>query len=400
MQFLVSISTNWVLKMAISEKRTRECARSMVETCNLTRGDGVIVRGGTHTLDLLEEVALQCYRKGATPTIVVTSDRYLKRVYDEVSAKTLETTPKQYLGMVKACDVLIAIEELENPKIAEGFPRNKLQARQRGSLPIMDVIYHKTDGKKWLYAGWPTKAAAKRYGIRSSDLEKIVIGGIAVSPRTLMNIGKRLDNKFDDCSWVHVWDDKGTDFRVKVEGRRRNIDDGVISQEDYDVGDRGANLPAGELFIAPHETVGSGTIYCPVTSDRVSDKLVKDVHLEFKNGKILLNNTTAGMNGEALLSSFRECEQLDKGKYDPVRTRNVAELGIGYNPNIKKAIGYILTDEKVTGTVHVAFGSNNTYGGESESSMHWDFVTAPGVNIEVERTDGKTVQVMKKGRFL
>ena len=387
-------------EMTVSEKKIRACAKSIVMTSNLNKGDGVIVKGGAHALDLLEDIAIECYKKGATPSIVVVSDKYLKRVYDEIPAKTLETTPKQYLGMVKASDMLIAVEEMEDPKIAEGFPREKLQARQKGSLPLMDVIYHPTNGKKWLYAGWPTKQAAKRYGIDEGELEKIIVGGIAVSPAVLMRIGKKLYKKFEDASWTHVWDDKGTDFRVKVEGRRRNIDDGVISKEDYDVGDRGANLPAGELFIAPHETIGSGTLYCPITSDRISDRLVRDVYLEFKNGKILLEKTTASKNGDALQSSFAECEQVDKGKYDPVRTRNLAELGIGYNPSIKQAIGYILTDEKVTGTVHLAFGSNNTYGGKSESTMHWDFVSAPGVNIEVERVDGKVVPVMRKGKFV
>ncbi len=386
--------------MTITEKKIKACAKSMVRTCNLNKGDGVIVKGGVHTIDLLEEIALECYRKGATPSIVVASDKYLKRVYKEIPASTLGTTPKQYLGMVKASDMLIAVEEVEDPRIAEAFPRDKLQARQKGALPLMDVIYHPTQGKKWLYAGWPTRQAARRYGISYNQYEKIIIGGIAVSPDILMRIGTKLDRKFEEASWVHVWDDKGTDLRVKVEGRRRNIDDGIISREDYDSGDRGANLPAGELFIAPHETVGSGSLYCPITSDRVSEKLVRDVHLEFKDGKILLDKTTAAKNGDALLSSFKECEQVDKGKYDPVRTRNLAELGIGYNPSIKKAIGYILTDEKVTGTVHLAFGSNNTYGGKSESTMHWDFVSAPGVNIEVERVDGKLVQVMVKGKFV
>ncbi len=50
--------------------------------------------------------------------------------------------------------------------------------------------------------------------------------------------------------------------------------------------------------------------------------------------------------------------------------------------------------------MHLAFGSNAGYGGASESTMHWDFVSAPGVNIEVERRDGKFVKVMEKGRFL
>jgi aminopeptidase len=386
--------------MIVSEKRIKACARSIVMTSNLSKGDGVVIRGGAHTQTLLEEIALECYRKGATPSILTTSDRFIKKVYSEIPAKTLAITPKQYVGMVKACDMLVSIEEMEDPRTAEHFPREKLQARQRAMLPVHDLIFHPAKGKKWLYAGWPTKAAATRYGVSYNDFEKIVIGGTAVSPAHLMRAGRKLNRKFVDASWVHVWDTKGTDFKVKVEGRRRNIDDGIISKEDYDAGDRGANLPAGELFIAPHENAGSGTLYCPITSDRISDKLVKDVRLEFKNGRLLLEKTTAGQNGDALRASFEECEEIDKGKFDPVRTSNLAELGIGFNPSIRKAIGYVLTDEKVIGTVHLAFGANNTFGGTSESTMHWDFVTAPGVNIDVERVDGKTVGVMAKGRFV
>jgi aminopeptidase len=134
--------------------------------------------------------------------------------------------------------------------------------------------------------------------------------------------------------------------------------------------------------------------------DRMSERFVKDVHIEFKDGKLQLDKVTASKNLDSLVSSFKECEAIDRTKFRPIRTMNLAELGIGYNPNIRKAIGYILTDEKVTGTVHVAFGLNLGYGGNSNSTMHWDFVSAPGVNIEVQRTDGKKAMVMVKGKFL
>jgi aminopeptidase len=386
--------------MSLNEKRIAACAKSMVKTCNLKKGDAVVVRGGAHTQALLEEIALECYRKGAVPSILVDSDEYAKRVYKEIPASTLGITPKHYVAMVKAADMLIAIEPYDDPAIVAGFPRDKLKARQKAMLPLYDIIYDKKDGKKWLYAGWPTPKAAKSFGISYPELEKIVIGGLAVSPDTLMRTGKRLNSKFKGARWVHVWDSKGTDFKVNIDGRRSNIDDGIISAEDYDMNDRGGNLPAGELFFAPQETRGSGTLFCPITRDRLSDKIVKDVTLEFKNGVILLDRTKAARNYKDLVSSFEQCEAVDKTQYKPVRTRNVAELGIGFNPNITKAIGYILTDEKVAGTVHLAFGSNAGYGGTSESTMHWDFVTAPGVNIEVETRDGKVVKVMQKGRFL
>lgn len=386
--------------MALDQRKIAACARSMVRTCNLKKGDAVIVRGGVHTQSLLEEVALECYRQGAIPSIVVDSDNYAERVYREIPASTLGTTPKHYVAMVKAADMLISIEPYDDPSIVARFPREKLKARQKAMLPLYDIIYDKNDGKKWLYAGWPTRKAARSFGVSYQELEDIVIGGLAVHPDTIMKAGKSLDSKFKNARWVHVWDSKGTDFKVNVAGRRSNIDDGVISKEDYDMNDRGANLPAGELFFAPHETQGSGTLFCPITRDRLSDKIVKDVLLRFEDGVIQLEETKASRNRKDLISSFEQCEAVDRTKYKPVRTRNVAELGIGFNPKITKAIGYILTDEKVSGTVHLAFGSNAGYGGTSESTMHWDFVSAPGVNIEVERKDGKVVKVMEKGRLL
>ncbi len=386
--------------MTHNKKEIAQCARSIVRTSNLSKGDAVAIRGGVHTMELLEEIALECYRKGAMPMILISSDSYTRRVFEEIPASTLATTPKHMVAMAKECDMYIGLEEFDDPSIAERFPRKKLQARQKANLPLHELFSHPKKGKKWLYAGWPTRKAAKHLGIAYSEFRNIVVGGISVPPEQLMKTGRRLGRKFRGASWVHVWDDKGTDFRVKIEGRYLNIDDGVISKQDYDMGDRGANLPAGELFVAPHETVGSGTLFSPITRDRMSDKIVTDAHLSFKSGRLMLEKTTASRNLDALLSSFEQCEAVDRTKFDPVRTTNLAELGIGFNPKIKRAIGYILTDEKVSGTVHVAFGLNKGYGGKSDSTMHWDFVSAPGANIEVERTDGEIVPVMEKGKFL
>lgn len=94
------------------------------------------------------------------------------------------------------------------------------------------------------------------------------------------------------------------------------------------------------------------------------------------------------------------CEAVDRTEHKVVRTRFVGELGIGFNPSIKKSIGHALTDEKVAETVHLAFGNNMGYGGTSKSIVHWDFVTAPGVSMEAERKNGKTIEVMRKGKFV
>ena len=42
---------------------------------------------------------------------------------------------------------------------------------------------------------------------------------------------------------------------------------------------------------------------------------------------------------------------------------------------------------------------NNLFGGKSKSQMHWDFVTAPKVNIEVEYSDGTKKLIMENGKL-
>ena len=63
----------------------------------------------------------------------------------------------------------------------------------------------------------------------------------------------------------------------------------------------------------------------------------------------------------------------------------VAELGIGTNEKATLT-GNILEDEKIIGTVHLAFGDNHTFGGTVSVPSHLDgLVTAPTVEIDGQR---------------
>ena len=52
---------------------------------------------------------------------------------------------------------------------------------------------------------------------------------------------------------------------------------------------------------------------------------------------------------------------------------NIAELGIGTNEKAKLT-GNILEDEKILGTVHVAFGASAAIGGTVQVPVHLDCV--------------------------
>jgi aminopeptidase len=382
----------------ITKEKMQKCAEAIVDGMNLKRGEAVIIRGGTHTQELLEEIGILCYRKGAQPIIMASTDEYSARVYDEIPEKTLKVTPKHLLGAIKEADAYITVEPFKDPAVQTRFPPEKIAARTEANVPIRKILYGEDGGpgKKWTYAGWPTQEAASFYGVDYEDLEQLIVEGMAVPASTLKQNTSRLAELLKGADVLHITDDGGSDFTCRIKGRRVNEDDGLVDDHDIKIGDLGNNLPAGELFIAPHETFGDGTLFCPVTIDRFTNKIVKDATLHFRNGKLLLDECTAKVNGDQMIDSFNRCLEIDS-KEKEVRTTNIAELGIGCNPAVNKAIGYILTDEKIGGSVHLAFGSNLSYGGTSISSMHWDFVSSPTATIE--RMDTKQ-KIMKNGRIM
>jgi leucyl aminopeptidase (aminopeptidase T) len=68
--------------------------------------------------------------------------------------------------------------------------------------------------------------------------------------------------------------------------------------------------------------------------------------------------------------------------------RNLAELGIGTNPNARKPDN-VLEAEKIKGTVHIGIGDNIHMGGRIEADLHDDFVQ-PEADLFL---DGKPVIV-------
>ena len=66
---------------------------------------------------------------------------------------------------------------------------------------------------------------------------------------------------------------------------------------------------------------------------------------------------------------------------------NVAELGIGLNPNASLT-GRMLDDEGVMGTIHIGVGTSHTLGGEVIAPTHYDLLMwDPTIEI-----DGRVVQ--------
>ncbi|MDX6627802.1 MAG: aminopeptidase [Gaiellales bacterium] len=174
---------------------------------------------------------------------------------------------------------------------------------------------------------------------------------------------------------IRVTTPGGTDCTFDVTGREWKLDDGVL-----DHAGAFGNLPAGEVFVAPLATGANGVCVIDRSIALGGEGLVDaPIQLTFRAGRIV------GIEGGRSAESTRNVIS-EAGEGADV----VAELGIGTNERAR-ITGSVITDEKVLGTAHVAFGDNASasYGGDNRAAIHVDGVMADAT-IEA---DGEVVMV-------
>lgn len=172
----------------------------------------------------------------------------------------------------------------------------------------------------------------------------------------------------------------GTDMKFSIEGRKGGVDAGIFTE-------KGAwgNLPSGEAYCAPVEGTGEGKI---VVEPNWYAGLEENMTLVFEKG-----NVVEIIGGGKVGDEFRSLLAFDKSEEPYISRRNLAELGVGTNPNAKRPDN-ILEAEKIKGTVHLAIGDNSHMGGKVSSDLHQDFIIPRATLI----LDGKTI--MKDGELL
>jgi aminopeptidase len=167
----------------------------------------------------------------------------------------------------------------------------------------------------------------------------------------------------------------GTDLRFSIAGRPGQIDDGNYSGSGPQPW---GNLPAGEVYTVPLEGTAEGQIVVPAGW---YPGLNQDMRLRFEAG-LVVELAGGGREGD----HFRRLLNLGSGDSPSRARRNLAELGIGTNPNARRPDN-VLEAEKIKGTVHLAIGDNLHMGGLVEADLHDDFVQ-PQPDLVL---DGRTV---------
>ncbi len=192
----------------------------------------------------------------------------------------------------------------------------------------------------------------------------------------IINLTKYVEDKLNSVSEIRVVTESGTDIVMPMKGRKVLPSTGVLRNK----GSWG-NLPSGEVYLAPWEDKSEGVVIVDGSMAGVG-MVSTPIRIEVKKG--YAEKIEGGEEAKKLISLLEK----------PGReARAVAEFGIGTNYKAQLC-GQILEDEKVYGTIHIAFGNNMSMGGKISVSSHLDgLVKDPDVYL-----DG--VLIMKKGKLV
>ncbi len=153
---------------------------------------------------------------------------------------------------------------------------------------------------------------------------------------------------------VRVTAPGGTDIQMPIKGRTAHASSGLFREKGL-----WGNLPTGESYLAPLEGQSQGVVVVDGSMAGVG-MIRTPITIAVRDG--YATEISGGAEADQLIALF-ESHGRD--------ARNVAEFGIGTND---KAIltGLIIEDEKVMGTIHVAFGDNKSMGGSVRVPSHLD----------------------------
>jgi leucyl aminopeptidase (aminopeptidase T) len=221
------------------------------------------------------------------------------------------------------------------------------------------------------------RKAAQAAGARVATMPGITIdmfteGAITADYARVADVTKKVTAWLDAGQTVRLVKG-GKELVLSIAGRAAIASTGVYREPG-----EGGNLPSGEAYIAPAEGTAEGELVVDGSMAGLG-RLRAPLFLRIVGGRLVHAEGPGADQLTAALDAFPQ-------------GRNVAELGIGTNDRARLT-GVVLEDEKIAGTVHIAFGDNSTFGGAVQAGVHFDgVILAPDLYI-----DGR--QVMAGGRL-
>ena len=279
-------------------------------------GENVVISADTNKIRIAEALAAAAHAVGAVPTIVV-------------------ITPTGAHGAQLPEPVVAACRESDIFFLPATFSQTHTDARIQ----------------------------AIQNGARGATMcevteDALCVGGILADFDACDRLGRALGAMIDETTELRLTTPSGTDVRGIVKGRPMQYETGLFREPG-----QFAALPNSEINISPIEGTAEGVAVIDVRVMSVGITRREPITLTLKDGLI------AKVEGGAL------AEDLSRilAEFDDPTAYNVAEFGIGLNPEARECATN-LEDLGKSDHGHIGIGSNYAIGGNVKAPCHIDAI--------------------------
>ncbi len=330
------------------DNREITLAKNLVNySINVGKGDKVWIDAIGCGETLPAAIIREIYKVGGIPFLNIINKRLEKELLVGATDEMLTLWAERDAAFMDKMDCYIGIRGGNNAYEWSDIDESIMQSYDK----IYGVPVHsdrRVAHTRWVILRYPTEGMSQLAGMSTEAFEdyyyNVCCLDYAKMGRAMQNLVD-LMNKTDKVRILA----KDTDLTFSIKGIPAIKCDGKC------------NIPDGEIYTAPVKDSVNGVISYNVPSIENGFRF-ENVRLEFKDGKII--KATAN-NTEKVNAIF----DTDEG------ARYVGEFAIGVNPYVTKAIGDILFDEKISGSIHFTPGcSYDDAPNGNKSAVHWDLV--------------------------
>jgi leucyl aminopeptidase (aminopeptidase T) len=353
-QIAATLVASSVLSQQVNPDYSEMAARVVKTSAGVKPGDVVIIQGGKHTVDLMEEVAIQAAKAGGMVTMLLDSDRFERAIYHEVPEEYLDSQPTRFAEWLKHADVFIGLPAIEDDKLvrAETAPRRSAKINKSDQV-VWEALTNSQARIVWL--NYPSRSDAASSQIDFTAYQKATWRAAEADYQHIREQGRKLKELLQAGKSVRVTSPSGTDLTFTIGDRRIVVADGIAGGQERPESpqDRATIVPSGMLYFAPVETSGNGRVFVP--RDRYHGQPLLGQSFEFVAGHMV--NYKAEQGGEL----FQKRLTRFTGPKDVLGL-----VQIGLNPEIDAtdAVDYRLP--YAAGLVGIGIGENQFLGGENK----------------------------------
>jgi aminopeptidase len=337
----------------LRDQRVDRLAKVLLcHSLDLKKGDIFQIQAAAAAKPLVESIYREAAAIGAYP-VIRWQDEEIARLEFELldpdnpdAGRYLDLNTQWELYRWQEIKASLTIRAPDNDHESSRIDHRSRSLVGRANEPLEQLI---VNSRRWVLLDWPTPSQAQKAGMPTADYFNFVLDVSLIDYDRLEQAETRLARRMEQADQVMVLG-RETDLSFSIRGMpvvcccgRRNI-------------------PDGEVYTAPLRQSANGRITYNVDSVFWGKNFSK-VCLDFVDGQII----QAAADGET--AEISKILDIDRG------ARYLGEFSFGVNPLIRRPVGSILFDEKITGSIHLTPGRAYARADNgNQSQIHWDLI--------------------------